>query len=110
MSEETGLRYNAGKTQWSLVDFDAIEDMVKVLEFGAEKYSANNWKKGLSVSEILDSMQRHINALRRGENIDLESNLPHWGHIGCNYMFLEYMMKYKLEMDDRYKDENKNIN
>ena len=43
---ETGTRYNTGKIQWSLVDFDSLEPMVRVLEFGAKKYDAHNWKKG----------------------------------------------------------------
>lgn len=35
----SGLRYNTGKLKWSLVDYPSLEPLVKVLEFGAEKYS-----------------------------------------------------------------------
>lgn len=104
---QTGDRFNQGKLKWSLVDLDAFEDMVRVLEFGCVKYSAHNWKKGLKVSEILESTQRHINAIARGEDIDPESGLSHAGHLQCNTMFLAYMLKYKPEMDDRFIDENK---
>ena len=110
MIEDKGLRYNSGKLKWSLVDFDCFEDMVNVLEFGAKKYAAWNWKKGLKVTEVIESMQRHTNAILRGENIDPESNLPHIGHIQCNTMFLAYMLKFKPEMDDRFIDTNKVIN
>jgi hypothetical protein len=107
--QEKGLRYNEGKLKWSLVDFDAFEDMVRVLEFGAKKYSSHNWKKGLSVTEILESNQRHINGLLRGEYLDPESGLPHHGHIQCNAMFLGYMFKFMPQMDDRFIDKNKEI-
>lgn len=110
MKEELGLRFNESKVKWSLVDFDCFEDMVKVLEFGAKKYAAWNWKKGLKITEVMESLQRHQNAIAKGENLDPESKLPHIGHLQCNAMFLAYMLKYKPEMDDRFIDTNKIIN
>src|SRR5690606_32703946 len=99
----SALRYNGGKLRWSLVDFDALEDMVKVLDFGANKYADNNWKKGLKTTEIFESMMRHITAYMRGEDIDHESGLPHTGHILCNAMFLSYMHRFKPDFDTRHK-------
>ena len=96
------IRHNKGKLQWSLVDFEALEDLVRVLEFGAEKYKRDNWKKGLPVREICESMLRHTFAFLRGEDIDNENGLPHTGHILCNAMFLSHMAKRK-EFDDRGK-------
>lgn len=90
-------RYNEGKPKYSLVDLQSFEDTARVLEFGAKKYSRNNWKKGLPMTEILDSLLRHISALQAGELIDPESGLPHIGHIGCNAMFLGYISKFKPE-------------
>lgn len=109
MSNENGLRYNDGKPRWALVDFDALEDMVKVLEFGALKYDDNNWKKGLKTTEVCESLMRHLTAFLAGENNDSDSGLPHAGHIMCNAMFLSYMMKYKPDFDTRFKDVNKNV-
>ncbi len=103
----SALRYNVGKLRWSLVDFDALEDMVKVLEFGAKKYEDNNWKKGLKTPEIFESMMRHMTAYMRGEDVDPESGLPHTGHILCNAMFLSYMQRFKPDFDTRHKDKNK---
>lgn len=100
-------RYNGGKPQWSLVDFDALLPLVQVLEFGAKKYSKHNWKKGLPYTQIVDSMQRHITAILKGEDIDPESNLPHIGHVLCNAMFLSYMQQYRTDLDDRIIDVNK---
>ncbi|MFN8317179.1 MAG: dATP/dGTP diphosphohydrolase domain-containing protein [Chitinophagales bacterium] len=40
-------RFNEGKEKWGLVHFGSLKPMVRVLEFGADKYSEDNWKKGL---------------------------------------------------------------
>lgn len=94
MSVEQGLRDNKNKRKWSLVHFESLEPMVEVLEFGAKKYAPKNWMKGFPLDEILDSMQRHVAALIDGEEIDPESGLPHMGHIQCNAMFYNYMIKH----------------
>lgn len=103
-----GLRYNTDKLKWSLVSWKALEPMVKVLMFGAEKYDSWNWTKGLSYVEITESMQRHIYAFLQGEDDDSESKLSHVGHILCNAMFLSYMFLFRKDLDDRYKDPNLN--
>lgn len=64
----------------------------------------NNWKKGLKYSEISESMQRHLNAFMQGEDDDPESKLLHVGHILCNAMFLSYMVLFRPDLDDRYKE------
>ena len=106
-SKTGGLRYNEDKLQWGLVDFDALESMVRVLEHGAQKYDAWNWKKGLPYVSVTESMLRHIYAFLRGEDIDPESGLPHTGHIMCNAMFLDYYTQHCKDMDDRFIDEKK---
>lgn len=103
-NSQTGDRHNAGKLRWSLVDMDALEDMVRVLEFGAKKYADHNWKNGLPNTAICESMMRHMQAFLRGEDTDPESGLPHTGHILCNAMFLAYMHRYRPDMDTRYRD------
>ena len=88
-------RFNDGKLKWSLVHFESLNPMVKVLEFGAQKYSADNWKKGLDKKEILESMMRHLTALMDGQEKDPESGLHHIGHIQCNAMFYSYFLNKK---------------
>lgn len=83
-----GLRYNTGKPQYRLLSLEAFEPCVRVLEFGANKYAPNNWKKGFNLSTVLNSMMRHLSAILEGEENDPESGLPHIGHLQCNAMFL----------------------
>jgi len=90
MEQEKSLRFNEGKPRWSLVHYESIVPMIRVLEFGADKYEAENWKKGLETKEILESMQRHLTSLMDGEEYDKESGISHMGHIQCNAMFYNY--------------------
>src|SRR5437773_5945784 len=85
-----GLRFNEGKLRWSLVNYKALEPMIRVLMYGAEKYDDHNWEKGLDKKEILECLQRHLAALMDGETHDEESKLHHIGHIMCNAMFYSY--------------------
>lgn len=103
MEKQLGIRENEGKTRWSLVDFEALKPMVDTLEYGAEKYDSHNWKKGLPVTEVSESLMRHLFAFLNGEDLDAESGLPHVGHIACNAMFLSHMALFRPDMDDRFK-------
>lgn len=94
---EKALRYNEGKPKWGLVDFKSLIPLVRVLEYGAEKYSPNNWKKGLNNIEILESLCRHLFCLLSGEINDKESGLEHIGHIMANAMFFSYQQKQSLQ-------------
>lgn len=105
--KEQALRYNQNKLQWGLVDWDALAPMVRVLMYGLEKYSKDNWKKGLPYVSVTESLMRHMTAFLNGEDIDPESGLPHVGHIMCNAMFLSYYWQFKKDFDDRIIDENK---
>lgn len=98
-----GVKYDQNKPRMDLLDADFLEDVAKVLTFGAEKYEAHNWRKGISYSRLIAAAYRHLGAINRGEDIDPESGLPHSAHLGCCVMFLSSMMKNKPELDDRYK-------
>ena len=97
-------RFNSGKPQWSIVDFKSLEPMVRVLEFGAKKYSRDNWKKGMPINEICDSLMRHLVSYMGGEELDPESGLHHIGHIQCNAMFLSYMINNNSIFEDKLED------
>lgn len=87
---DKALRHNKGKLRWSLVDFKALEPLVQVLEFGAQKYAEDNWKLKMEIRTAIDSMLRHVIKLSDGELIDQESGLSHIGHIQANALFIQY--------------------
>lgn len=99
------VKHDDGKTDWSLVPFEALEGMADVLTFGAKKYASWNWTDGggFSYSRVLRSCLRHIFAFMRGEDNDPESGLSHISHAQCNLLFLAYYIrdKKKFNKDDR---------
>lgn len=104
-SVKIAVRDDSGKTNWSLMPFEALEEINKVLEFGATKYAANNWQEGtgFKYSRVLNSLLRHVFAFMRGEDKDPESGLSHMAHAGCNVLFILYYLKNKARYanDDR---------
>ena len=95
------LRYNGDKLQWSLVDFESLEPMVKVLMYGASKYAPDNWKAGQDPRSQMESLLRHAFAFLAGENNDPESGESHLGHVLCNAMFMIYNQKHHPNLDNR---------
>lgn len=108
-NKKQALRYNEGKLQWSLVDFKSIEGMVRVLEMGAKKYDRHNWRKGMPITQVSESLMRHLFAFLDGEDLDPESGLRHISHVMCNAMFIEYILREKPHYDDRFKNEDTSL-
>ncbi|HKE56465.1 MAG TPA: dATP/dGTP diphosphohydrolase domain-containing protein [Pyrinomonadaceae bacterium] len=49
-----GVKKDLGKLRWSLLPWDALEEVVKVLMFGASKYADRNWEKGMDWDRVFD--------------------------------------------------------
>lgn len=90
---DKGTKHDAEKLRMELLDFDALEGLSEVLTYGANKYGANNWRKGISNDRLVGALLRHLSAFLRGEEIDRESGKPHIDHVGANWMFLSNRSK-----------------
>ncbi|WP_019865200.1 dATP/dGTP diphosphohydrolase domain-containing protein [Methylovulum miyakonense] len=97
------LRHNAGKAPLSFIFSapHALEGVSRVLEFGANKYARDNWKKGFPYTELVDSLCRHLKDFMNGDDNDADSGLPHVDHILCNALFLSELTRTRSEFDDR---------
>jgi hypothetical protein len=102
-----GIKHDNGKPRISLIPREALEGAAKALTFGANKYNAHNFKKGIEYSRLVDAVMRHLIAWIDGEDNDLESGLSHLDHALASLSMLKYMEVNKTEMDDRYKKETK---
>ncbi len=73
-----GRKFDGGKLEFGLLPPLALEETVKVLTFGAQKYERDNWKKVPdSKRRYFDAMERHIWAWKKGEQLDPESGIHH---------------------------------
>jgi hypothetical protein len=87
----TSLKFDSGKLDWSLLPWDTLEEIIKVLQFGAGKYSPWNWAEGdgFKYNRLFNSSMRHFIAwFWRREDKDPETGLSHIAHLGCNVLFL----------------------
>jgi Domain of unknown function (DUF5664) len=109
--QKSGIKHDSSKLRYELTDPLAIQGLVRVLDFGAQKYAVDNWRKGFPYSRLISSLERHLAAFKSGEDTDPESGLPHIDHIGANWMFLSFLTKTRLDLDDRwYKHNNIRLN
>lgn len=84
-----GVKDDGTKPRWDLLPWKAVNGLVKVLTFGAKKYTENGWRTVPNAKErYTAALMRHVYAIQTGETIDPESGLRHIDHIQCNAAFL----------------------
>lgn len=101
----SGTKYDQDKAPIHLIPKESLEAMAYAFGYGAKKYSAHNFKKGIQLSRLFSSLMRHAIAFNNGEDVDSESGLPHTFHLLANAAMIEFMRVNRPEMDDRYKED-----
>lgn len=90
--KKMGGKLDQGKPDVSLIEPEWLLEVSKVLTFGAEKYSKDNWKLVDDARDrYLSAAYRHLLAYHGGELVDSESGLSHLAHASCCLMFLQYL-------------------
>ena len=100
---DAGVKDDSSKSPMHLIDGYALEQLAKVLAFGAEKYAPHNWRKGLAQTRLISAAMRHLSAFNGGQDTDPETGLHHAAHAMCCCMFMVWMSANKPQFDDRYK-------
>jgi hypothetical protein len=98
-----GMKYDQEKNRLDLLSAPWISGVGQVLTFGAGKYAAHNWRKGIARSRLLGAALRHIFAYLGGEDRDPETGLLHLYHASCCLMFASELHFTRPDTDDRYK-------
>ena len=86
-NDQGGIKYDGEKPDYSLVPFKSMDEVVKVLTYGAAKYDRFNWEK-VEPRRYQAAAMRHISAYMQGEKIDPESGINHLAHAVCSLLFL----------------------
>jgi hypothetical protein len=85
----TFVKNDGGKLRWSLLPLDAVREVVWVLQHGADKYGADNWRNCDNWDRIFDAMMRHIVEWRHGVHSDSETGRSHLAHAAaCAIMLI----------------------
>jgi hypothetical protein len=88
-SAQVGRKFDAGKLDYTLVPFEALDEIVKVLMFGAQKYDRDNWRHVDDAAQRYAAAAfRHLTAHLKGENVDSETGVSHLAHAGCCILFM----------------------
>lgn len=84
-----GMKHDEAKPRFDLIPPIAELEVAKVLEYGASKYDANNWRYVENPqARYMAAARRHINAWMQNESYDAESGLPHLAHAITSLMFI----------------------
>lgn len=93
-TEHDGIKADDGKIAWDLISLKELEPMLRVLMFGANKYSKDNWQKVPDgKTRYYNALMRHLSSYAAGELIDSESGESHLAHALCNLYFLNWFNK-----------------
>lgn len=97
-SSGIGVKDDADKLRYDLIDADFEEEMVKVITEGAKKYGPNSWQKVEDAkNRYYAALRRHVAAIRKGEFRNAEDgDVSHFAQIAINAMFL-YVLETKME-------------
>lgn len=99
--KKQGTKFDSGKPKLSILTKESLIAETKALEYGAEKYTRNNYKAGMDWTRVIDATLRHIIAFNNKEDFDNESKLNHLWHAKANLAMLIYYYENKIGNDDR---------
>jgi Domain of unknown function (DUF5664) len=85
-----------------ILAMSGLDSLARVGDYGAKKYDQWNYTKGMSWMKLLGSCSRHLISFIRGEDLDLESGLPHLAHLAFDALILLGYMEDHREKDDRF--------
>lgn len=102
MNSSGGVKHDSGKQRYDLIPPDALDEIVKILTLGADKYDDRNWEKGMDWGRYFGACMRHLWAWWGGEDCDRETGFSHLAHAGCCIFFLLAYEKRGVGLDDRH--------
>lgn len=101
MSE--GKKFDDGKRDWSLLDFELIEPLIPILELGEERYGYENWKKDFGpkwkrrfrAARLRHEQKCQADSLAINEK---DGNVYHLAQVAINALFELYHARQKEDV------------
>jgi len=101
LGKSEGARFDEGKTRFDLIPPNSLDEIALVYTYGANKYDANNWWRGMKWTKVIGPIMRHLMKWLRGEKRDPESNCHHLALVALNCIALIEYERNKIGQDDR---------
>ena len=97
------LKFDSGKSDWSLLPLETIETAVKRMTIGREKYARDSWKQlSDGKNRYFSALMRHIVEYRKGNRWDEDPRFPNSTHLQAaltNMIFLVWLELQDIEND-----------
>ena len=107
-----GTKYDEGKVRVDLLPSEFLYAAATILTFGAQKYDAYNWAKGMKWSRVFGALMRHMWCWWSGKgpttknfvfgDLDDETKHSHLWHALCCLLFLVTYEERGIGEDDRH--------
>ena len=97
------LKYDENKVDWSLIPVEAMEEVLKVFQYGERKYARWNFRNGFNSNRLIASCLRHVTSWQKGIDLDEETGLSHLSHAVCCLLMLRTNQIDNVMEDGRYK-------
>lgn len=102
--EDRGPKDKTGKPDWSVFPFTEAEEVLKVFEYGIQKYGAPfTYRKGIPIEELLAATIRHLvqiqNAVQMHDMLDNESYCLHAAHVAANALMMISQIQKQLKSE-----------
>ena len=94
--------------RYDLIPSKGLEEVHKVLNSKLEQYEINEWRKGLSWSEAISVLEKHLLEFKSGKDFD-ENGLLNIAHVASQALLLSEMYKCYPQGDDRVIQSNEPI-
>lgn len=88
--------------RYDLVPTHGIKEISKILTHKLSKYNKNQWKYGMSWTEVLSSLKKHLNEFELGKDyVDINEKLLHIAEVATNALILCEFYHIYPQGDDR---------
>jgi Domain of unknown function (DUF5664) len=81
----------SGRGRFDLLSPVALEELAKLAEAGAAKYSSRNWERGFPLSSFMNSAMRHLNSLAAGRTNEDHATAVMWNMMA--FIHTRYMIE-----------------
>jgi hypothetical protein len=97
----TFIKHDQDKPRFDLIPPNALNEVAKVLTYGARKYDDENWHRTTSQRRYFAAAMRHMWAWLAGSDGDPETGISHLAHAACCLLFMIELQGIKPDSDDR---------